>query len=365
MADVQATTSGPHGHPNPLFTGHYKRGCRCTECVFTWRTYQNNRRAKRIASGACAGCNLVPPREGKRLCNDCWTKHRAIAHKSYAHCKTKPNTRPNCSIAGCELKTRSHSCPWCETHYYRNRRHGDPRVRLNMQYTVDESVFDPMTGDGAWLLGLIWADGWMRRDGGGVGITNTDLPILKYANGLFSPACDDLITEHDNPAHYKLTLFNRHIWQRLADFGCVPNKSLVIEWPKGLPGEFDWAFVRGVLDGDGSACLHRSSERHKTESLRLVWYSGSRAFAESLSARLASKGCNPHLQTKEPEQEGWHQTYAVHLQAIESVRIAVHGMYPSWAVPSIEYKRDACRTWLFTPRVGRGNWIRKPKEAVR
>lgn len=33
---------GPHGHPNPMYCGYWKRGCRCAECVATHRKYQRD-----------------------------------------------------------------------------------------------------------------------------------------------------------------------------------------------------------------------------------------------------------------------------------------------------------------------------------
>lgn len=54
MADTQPITSGPHGHQNPLFLGHYSRGCRCEECREAHRRYHRKRRASHPGANAKA-----------------------------------------------------------------------------------------------------------------------------------------------------------------------------------------------------------------------------------------------------------------------------------------------------------------------
>lgn len=39
---------GPHNHPNPLYIGAWKRGCRCGDCVETYRKYRENYHAERM-----------------------------------------------------------------------------------------------------------------------------------------------------------------------------------------------------------------------------------------------------------------------------------------------------------------------------
>jgi hypothetical protein len=54
MAKAQRTSQpskpqgpGPHGHKNPLYLGHYHRGCRCEECKQAVRVYARNWAAKK------------------------------------------------------------------------------------------------------------------------------------------------------------------------------------------------------------------------------------------------------------------------------------------------------------------------------
>ena len=50
---------------------------------------------------------------------------------------------------------------------------------------------------------------------------------------------------------YRLDITNKHISDRLAEFGMVQNKSLILEFPKWLDISLYSSFLRGYFDGDG------------------------------------------------------------------------------------------------------------------
>eukprot|EP01084_Bolivina_argentea_P016220 30367_1 len=45
----------------------------------------------------------------------------------------------------------------------------------------------------------------------------------------------------------------------LIRLGCIPRKSLTLNWPKNIPDEYVHHFVRGYFDGDG--CIHFHKNR--------------------------------------------------------------------------------------------------------
>jgi len=45
-----------------------------------------------------------------------------------------------CSIEGCEKPVKSSGLPWCDMHYYRNRRHGDPLATMRPGFGDDPIV---------------------------------------------------------------------------------------------------------------------------------------------------------------------------------------------------------------------------------
>ena len=49
-----------------------------------------------------------------------------------------------------------------------------------------------------------------------------------------------------------LYINSKHIAMKLADYGMIPNKSLVLQFPKWLDKKLVPHFLRGYFDGDGS-----------------------------------------------------------------------------------------------------------------
>ena len=72
----------------------------------------------------------------------------------------------------------------------------------------------------------------------------------------------------------------------LIQLGCVPNKSLILEWPNRLPDEFVSHFVRGYFDGDGCVGCQK---RDKSVTLQ---FAGSHSFITSLSSYVKSNVLN-------------------------------------------------------------------------
>lgn len=48
MATANSIPTGPHGHPNPTYRGHYRKGCRCAECVEAHRLFRRQWLARRL-----------------------------------------------------------------------------------------------------------------------------------------------------------------------------------------------------------------------------------------------------------------------------------------------------------------------------
>ena len=54
---------------------------------------------------------------------------------------------------------------------------------------------------------------------------------------------------------YRLLLFSTHMCKVLEEKGMLPNKSLILEFPKWLDESLYSHFIRGYFDGDGSVCF--------------------------------------------------------------------------------------------------------------
>lgn len=129
-----------------------------------------------------------------------------------------------------------------------------------LKYHCNENYFDTVdTEEKAYILGLLWADGCNDVKLGKVQLQlqERDVDILMRINELTN---NDrplfLTTLHEkNPNWqntYTLILKSYHMSNVLKEYGMVPRKSLVLEFPYFLDKSLYKHFIRGYFDGDGS-----------------------------------------------------------------------------------------------------------------
>lgn len=128
----------------------------------------------------------------------------------------------------------------------------------------DETIFDSIdTEEKAYWLGFIFADGyiqskeviqfkWIFR----IGLAIVDTYHLEKFNSFMKCKTNKVFISkyHQNGIEKERcvwTCANKHLWTTLNNLGCIPNKSLVLKFPK-IKQELIRHFVRGYFDGDGS-----------------------------------------------------------------------------------------------------------------
>lgn len=135
-------------------------------------------------------------------------------------------------------------------------------------YHCDEGYFDVIDDqDKAYILGLLWSDGCNQLDHGKVTIQlqEQDKEILEQIKNVSSnerPLWKSQLNKK-NPNWQNsmvLTWQSRHISQVLNDYGMVPRKSLVLEFPNWMDEFLYRHFLRGYVDGDGS--VYYSEDRN-------------------------------------------------------------------------------------------------------
>ena len=142
-------------------------------------------------------------------------------------------------------------------------------------YHFNEHYFDNIDSqDKAYILGLLWADGYNCVEKGSISIqlqeqdknllekinnvTNNERPLRKTCLSEKSPKWQD---------QYMLTWQSKYVSNLLDDLGMHQRKSLVLEYPKWLDESLHRHFIRGYFDGDGSISL---SKEGKFASLNMV-----------------------------------------------------------------------------------------------
>lgn len=118
------------------------------------------------------------------------------------------------------------------------------------KYELDIKVFDKLDANGAYFLGLLYADGCNLESRGEVVISlhKQDLDILESFNRFLksNKPLQELLPKNQ----LRLSICSRHISQKLTELGCVARKSHETTFPELCPS-LQHHFIRGLFDGDG------------------------------------------------------------------------------------------------------------------
>lgn len=123
----------------------------------------------------------------------------------------------------------------------------------NCDDTIYSDIFDTIdTEEKAYWLGFLYADGYVGKDSNRFSLTIKDKEhIEKFQKFIGSKRMR--IKNINGRQYYDFTMRNKNIHDSLIKNGCVPKKSLVLEFPSEniVPKHLINPFVRGYFDGDG------------------------------------------------------------------------------------------------------------------
>lgn len=155
------------------------------------------------------------------------------------------------------------------------------------KYRVDLAFFKKWTRKMAYVLGFIYADGslYSQDNHHTLEISQKDPEILKMIRKLLNS--NHPITP--NLRVYRLRINCKAIYKDLLTIGLTSRKSLSITFPRRLPREFFWDFVRGYLDGDGSICYRKHKVKGRWYVDLYLKIVGSDQFIRSLDSYIADK----------------------------------------------------------------------------
>ena len=166
------------------------------------------------------------------------------------------------------------------------------------QYSFNEHYFDKIDSeDKAYFLGLLFADGCNLKERNIVCIEliKTDSAILeKFAEvtGNNRPLYD--YNHKNGQTSTKLSFNSKYFCEVLDKLGCVPRKSLVLQFPNYLDESLLRHFLRGYFDGDGSITLYRG----KNTINRQASVVSSKYFIDSLKEKISQINSNIHYITR-------------------------------------------------------------------
>lgn len=206
-------------------------------------------------------------------------------------------------------------------------RMGRPRV-----YPVNPGYFDALTPNGAYIVGLLQADGSNQRGRGIVCITlkRSDSGLLSAVAdemGASRPLCSD---GHGNP---KLMIQNRALSDGLARWGVVSPKTHTAATHPDLLRDRD--YWRGLVDGDGSLCVDAGGRR----LLSLV---GAEAICGEFLSFARGHGAGLRVNVR-PHR----RIFSVHLSGREAETVA-RVLYADAGL-ALARKREVARSWGCLP----------------
>lgn len=137
-------------------------------------------------------------------------------------------------------------------------------IRPNRKHFFDENVFENINEQWkAYFVGFMFADGCIRKDGlvAKISISYKDREIIDFFNQKIPNT--KIYIEKAKIYHKRGKTFNNHkkitmllcskkLCGDLIKLGCKPQKSLILDWPIGIPDSLLLHFIRGYFDGDGS-----------------------------------------------------------------------------------------------------------------
>ena len=155
---------------------------------------------------------------------------------------------------------------------------GIPAVNHQNETKFNENIFDNIdTEEKAYWLGFIFADGSIskketilkQRYQFELSLTSSDTEHLDKFNKFMGHIKNNVKqgTVKLNGKTFKRCRWiinNKHLWQQLNNLGCVPQKSLILQFPN-IPETLKRHFIRGYFDGDGSLGIYETKYNPKIQ----------------------------------------------------------------------------------------------------
>ena len=137
----------------------------------------------------------------------------------------------------------------------------------------DSSIFDSIdTEEKAYWLGFIYADGYISFQQGKytleISLKGEDVGHLYKFNSFMKYKGDNVKLGNSscNGKHFtrcRWAITNKHLWNTLNNYGCVPKKSLILKFPEEeifKDKSLIRHFLRGYFDGDGCLSINKKDQ---------------------------------------------------------------------------------------------------------
>lgn len=134
--------------------------------------------------------------------------------------------------------------------------------------TTNQNIFSKIdTEEKAYWLGFLYADGTVRSKKGDnqieLSLQEQDYEhLVKFRKFIGN---NNKIAYREKQKAYRYCVRSGQIKHDLINLGCVPKKSLILEFPtsKQVPDCLLRHFIRGYTDGDGCLCVTKGAMHYE------------------------------------------------------------------------------------------------------
>lgn len=154
-------------------------------------------------------------------------------------------------------------------------------------YPRNEYYFNKIdTPEKAYWLGFLYADGCVHGNNYEISINITDQEHVEKFKQAIGAVNHKVTVTNDKrfvtaKTLYQFTIKDQQLHTDLIKWGCVPQKTLIIEKIPNIPRDYISHFIRGYFDGDGS--LHYLKG---TDNYRISFTGGSAQFLNDIQKEL-------------------------------------------------------------------------------
>ena len=161
---------------------------------------------------------------------------------------------------------------------------------------LNENAFDSMDNEEQFYwLGFMYADGCISKTGNRIEVhlSLSDISHLeKFRKFLNHTTTIRTGTDKRGIQFCHLAVRNKHMWNTLNNLGCVPCKTLILEFPNIsiFKNNFNFvtAFIRGYVDGDGCLTIYPISNSNSYRTVLKL--KGQLNFLEKVNSIFKNKG---------------------------------------------------------------------------
>ena len=145
------------------------------------------------------------------------------------------------------------------------------RIGKKITYTDINNIFFKIINneENAYFLGFLYADGCVQIKNNAYSVSlklkSNDQIIIEKFRDIMSPSSPIKIS-YGKYSYFRIN--QKEICEQLISHGCIPNKSLILEFPTTVPNELIKHFLRGYSDGDGT--IYKNKFKNK-KNINTIW----------------------------------------------------------------------------------------------